>query len=111
HADDGAKMPAGFAIPGRVAEQLFIEFGGPFPGLTLSARDYQVRIEARLGHKKGWRKMLTFTLRAGQISFPEQYIAYSNSPFDLTDAIKAKAETAFAEVMRKVQQSANGGGG
>jgi hypothetical protein len=103
-SDDGHQFPAVFALPGRAAERFFIEFGGPFPGLVLAARDYRVVIEVRVGHRKGWHTLLDFTLRAGHISFPEQYITYSNSPFDLTKEDKAKADKALRGLMEQLRQ-------
>ncbi|GGW60485.1 hypothetical protein [Streptomyces xantholiticus] len=59
--DDKASMPAVFAVAGRSTEQLFIEFGPRTPGFVPEMRDYRVRLEARLGHRGGWRPVLTFT--------------------------------------------------
>jgi hypothetical protein len=99
---DDPQMPAVFAVPGRAAEQHFIEFGGPFPGFQLEAKDYRVRIEGLLGHKKGWRPLLEFTLRAGHITYPDSYITYGNSPRDVTPEDIAKATAALAAVMQRL---------
>ena len=102
--DDNPQLPAVFALPGRAAERIFVEFGGPFPGLVLAARDYRIVIEVRVGHKKGWQTLLDFTLRAAHISFPDEYIAYSNSPFDLSDDDRAKANVALSGLMERLRQ-------
>jgi hypothetical protein len=83
-ADDGHSLPSAFAVAGRDAQQVFIEFGAPIPGFTPEDRNYSVQVEARLGHRKGWRPVLTFTWRAGRISTPALYIPYSNAPHDVT---------------------------
>lgn len=56
-----------------------------FPSFIPQARDYTVTLEGTLGHRKGWRPLLTFTLRMGNMISPSQYITYSNSPRDLTE--------------------------
>jgi hypothetical protein len=43
--------------------------------------------------------LLSFSLRAAHISEPEHYIAYSNSPRDVTDEDRAKASDALARVV------------
>ena len=81
--DDGSKLPAAFSIPGRTAQQHFIEFGidlkNPLPGIDLKTRQYQVLVEVLLGHKKRWRQLLTFPLGAKHIEKPVAYLAYSNT--------------------------------
>jgi hypothetical protein len=81
---------------------MFIEFGRVFPGVLPSARDYQVRIEVKLGHRRKWRHLLTFPLRAAHITSPDHYITYSNSAHDLTEEVIAEAEAALEEFARKV---------
>lgn len=107
-SEDVGVLPAVFAVSGRAAREAFIEFGGPFPGFKLEAKDYPVRIEAVLGHKKGWQAILDFTLRAGHIAFPEQFLAYSNSPGDLTEEDRAKAAVALASLMSRLSQRPEG---
>ena len=63
--DDSHEFPAVFSIPGRTAHQMFIEFGGPFPGVIPTARDYQALIEVKLGHRKKWKRLLRFTISLG----------------------------------------------
>ncbi|MBX9396353.1 hypothetical protein K4749_22850 [Streptomyces sp. TRM72054] len=101
-SDDGHALPAVFAVEGRKAEQMFIEFGAPFPGFVPEARDYRVVIETRLGHRKGWRPLLTFTWRAARMTFPDRYITYSNSPDDLTAKQKAQADAALKALAAKI---------
>ncbi|MFI6356532.1 hypothetical protein ACIBJF_28595 [Streptomyces sp. NPDC050743] len=66
------------------AQQLFIEFEAPFSGFMPEARDYKVQLQARVGHRKGWRRLLTFTLRAANIIDPDRYTVYNNAPIELT---------------------------
>jgi hypothetical protein len=82
---------------------MFIEFGGDFPEVTPLARDYRVRIEAKLGHRKHWKPLVTFTLGGAHITEPEAYITYSNSPRDLTDeeTIK-KSESALERIKERL---------
>ncbi|MFF7933300.1 hypothetical protein [Streptomyces sp. NPDC007940] len=96
--NDALKLPAGFAVPGRGAEQLFIEFGTEFPHFTPEARDYRVSIEAKLGHRKGWRSIITFNLHVARITDPSRYIAYKNSLEDVTDEQLAASKSAFEEL-------------
>lgn len=100
--DDDPHLPAVFAVPGRTAGQYFIEFGCPLPGFPLELKDYRVRIEAELGHKRTWQSLLTVTLRVPHIAHPGNYIAYSNSPRHLTDEDRAKGEAALRSVMAKL---------
>jgi hypothetical protein len=101
--DDYKDLPAAFAVPGRTAQHVFIEFGGPFPGVVPRGRDYLVRIEAKLGHKAEWTHLLTFTLHAQHITAPTQYIAYSNSEIPLTSDEVAKAKAATAALIQQLQ--------
>ncbi|MFJ8075736.1 hypothetical protein ACIQ7Q_17815 [Streptomyces sp. NPDC096176] len=99
-SDDEAKLPAGFVVPGREARQLFIEFEAPFSGLLLpEARDYRVQIQVRLGHRKGWRPLLTFTLRAANIIDPDRYTVYNNAPVELTKEDQKRADAALLELL------------
>jgi hypothetical protein len=79
-SDDGHAFPAVFSVAGRTAYQTFQEFGASSFGFTLDAKDYRLRLEAKLGHKKKWRRILNFTLRAWRISDPDQFITYDNTP-------------------------------
>ena len=101
--DDRHQFPAVFAVPGRQTQQHFIEFGGPFPGLELSARDYQISIEVKLGHKDGWQPLLSFLLHAGHITGPDSYITYSNAPSDLTPKDVAKADASLRRLMEQLK--------
>lgn len=103
--DDGHQFPAVFAVPGRQAQQHFIEFGGPFPGIEMEPRDYSVSIEVRLGHKDGWRQLLTFTLRAAHITESGPYITYSNSPFDLTQETVERSNQALSQLMVALEKA------
>lgn len=78
--DDGHAFPAVFSVAGRTAQQVFVEFGEASLGFTLESRPYSVRVEVKLGHKCKWRKFLDFTLQAGQITEPGQFITYENTP-------------------------------
>jgi hypothetical protein len=81
--DDDPRLPAAFSVPGRTAQHHFIEFGinmrNPLPGIDLKGREYVVLIEVLLGHKKRWKRLLTFPLSAKHIELPASYLAYSNT--------------------------------
>lgn len=98
--DEEPKLPAGFVVGGREAKQLFIEFEAPFTGLVPEARDYKVRIQARVGHRKGWRSLLTFTLRTTNIIFPDRYTVYNNAPLELTKEDRKKADAAILDLLK-----------
>ncbi|MEU2491035.1 hypothetical protein [Streptomyces sp. NPDC007883] len=97
--DEEPKLPAGFVVGGREAKQLFIEFEAPFTGLVPEARDYKVRIQARVGHRKGWRSLLTFTLRTTNIIYPDRYTVYNNAPLELTREDRKKADAAILDLL------------
>jgi hypothetical protein len=82
-ADDGPQLPAVFSVPGRQAQQYFIEFGidakDPLPGIDLSASENLVRVEVLLGHKRQWQRLVSFPLSGEHVESPSAYIAYSNS--------------------------------
>jgi hypothetical protein len=101
--DGGWTFPAVFSIPGRSAQQMFIEFGGPFPDVMPLARDYQIRIEVKVVHRKRWKHLITFTLRAAHITHPERYITYSNSPRDLTEETVRESKAALERLISKLQ--------
>lgn len=104
---DQASMPGVFAVEGRKAEQRFIEFGAPFPGFVPQARDYVVSLEAKLGHRKEWRPLLTFTLRLAHMTSPGQYITYSNSARDLTKKDREAADAALEALAAKLAEQQN----
>ncbi|MFG2948467.1 hypothetical protein [Streptomyces adustus] len=97
--DEEPKLPAGFAVSGREAQQLFMEFEAPFGGLVLAPRDYKVQIQVRVGHRKGWRPLLTFTLRAANITNRDRYNVYSNAPVELTKEDRQKADAALQALL------------
>lgn len=97
--EDEPKLPAGFAVAGREAQQLLIEFEAPFSGFVAEPRDYKVQIQVRVGHRKGWRTLLTFTLRAANIIDPDRYTVYSNAPLELTKEERQKADAALLELL------------
>jgi hypothetical protein len=97
--DDDVKLPAGFVVPGREAQQLFIEFEAPFSGFMPEARDFKVQLQARVGHRKGWRRLLTFTLRAANITDPDRYTVYNNAPVELTKEDQKRADAALRELL------------
>ncbi|MWA12247.1 hypothetical protein [Streptomyces sp. BA2] len=113
--EDALRLPACFAVAGRTAEQLFIEFGAPYPTFVPEARDYKVVIEAKLGHRKlrhrvlrrrvEWESLVVFTLCVAQIAYPKSYIAYSNSPRDITEEDRRKAEAALGDLRTMLQVS------
>jgi hypothetical protein len=82
--DDVRDFLAAFSIPGRTAQQTFIEFGVPFPFPSgVPAVDYQAQVDVKLGHHQGWSHLITFTLRATRIMDPDHYITYSNLPIEV----------------------------
>ncbi|MFD8193881.1 hypothetical protein [Streptomyces wuyuanensis] len=97
--DEDAKLPAGFVVPGREAQQLFIEFEAPFSGFMPEARDFKVQLQVRVGHRKGWRRLLTFTLRAANITDPDRYTVYNNAPVELTKEDQKRADAALLELL------------
>lgn len=97
--EDETKLPAGFAVAGREAQQLIVEFEAPFSGFVPEPRDYKVHLEARVGHRRGWRILLTFTLRAANIVDPDRYTVYSNATLELTKEDKKKADAAILELL------------
>ncbi|MEV6112598.1 hypothetical protein AB0L59_08715 [Streptomyces sp. NPDC052109] len=97
--DEEPKLPAGFAVAGREAQQLFMEFEAPFAGFVLEPRDYRVQMQVRVGHRKGWRPLLTFTLRAANIIDRDRYTVYSNAPVELTREDRQKADAALRELL------------
>lgn len=103
--DDGLALPAVFPVAGHSAEQYFIEFSAPFPGLRLERRCYSVQIDVHLGHRKSWTELLTFPLFVEQVASPEQFIAYRNAPFSPTPQDKAKAEKSLARLLKRLQDS------
>ncbi|SRR6266487_917776 len=100
-SDDKHAFPAVFSLPGRTAQQMFVEFGGVFPEITPLARDYRVQIEVKVGHRKKWKQFITFTFRGAHITDPDRYIAYSNSPHDLTEETIKKSEGALKRLIAR----------
>jgi hypothetical protein len=101
-SDDGHAFPAVFSLPGRTALQMFVEFGGSFSDITPLARDYRIRIEAKVGHRKKWRRLITFPLRGAHITHPDRYLAYSNSPHDLTEETIRESEAALQQIITRL---------
>jgi hypothetical protein len=107
--DDWA-FPAVFSVGGRTAYQIFVEFGvpgAPSLGFLLNAKDYQVRLEAKLGHRKKWRHILKFTFRAAKIDDPEHYITYENSPDYLSEDERKEVQLGleFAQMGSKAKEA------
>ncbi|MER6473961.1 hypothetical protein [Streptomyces collinus] len=103
--DEEAKLPAGFVVPGREAQQLFLEFEAPFSAFLPEARDYKAQIQVRVGHRRGWRPLLTFTLRAANIVHPDRYTVYSNAPVGLTKEDQRRADAALLELLEEHEDS------
>ncbi|WP_426570232.1 hypothetical protein [Streptomyces canus] len=101
------ELPAGFVVAGREAQQRFIEFEAPFSGLVPEARDYKVRIQVRVGHCRGWRSLLTFTLRTTNIIHPDQYAVCNNAPLELTKEDERKADAALLELLEGQEKGAS----
>ncbi|MGW3729612.1 hypothetical protein [Streptomyces sp. NPDC000851] len=109
--DEEPKLPAGFAVAGGEAQRLFFEFEAPFAGFVAEPRDYKAQIQARVGHRKGWRPILTFTLRGANIVAPDRYAVYSNAPFELTKEERQKADAALLELLEEPRDASARGGG
>lgn len=105
--DEEPKLPAGFVVAGREAQQLFIEFEAPFSGFLPDSRDYRVEIRVRVGHRKGWHRLLTFTLRTNNIVHPDRYTVCNNAPVELTKEDQRKAEAALLELLDGQGQDAS----
>lgn len=102
--EDLGDLPAVFAVPGRTAQPWFIEFGGPFPGIVPEAREYIVRVEAKLGHRRqDWTTVLTFPLRAQNMTNPSAYIAHSNNPWYLSEEERAKVKEAGQALLKQLR--------
>lgn len=86
-------------MAGREAQQLLVEFEAPFSGFVPEPRDYKVQLQAKVGHRKGWRSLVTFTLRAANIIDPDRYTVYSNAPLELTKEDRQKADAALLELL------------
>lgn len=101
-SDDSYAFPAVFSVPGRSAQQMFVEFGGSFPKVAPLARDYEVRIEVKVGYSGNWKQLVTFTFRGAHITDPDRYIAYSNSPHDLTEETVRESEAALHQLINRL---------
>ncbi|MEV6654520.1 hypothetical protein [Streptomyces sp. NPDC051219] len=108
--DEEPELPTGFVVAGRQAQQLFIEFEAPFSGLVPKAGDYKVRIQVRVGHRKGWRSLLTFTLRTNNIIHPDRYTVCNNAPLELTKEDRRKADAALLELLEGQEKGASAKG-
>ena len=67
------------------------------------ARDYRIRIEVKVVHRKRWIQLVTFTLRAAHVTEPERYIAYSNSAHDLTEETVRESKAALERLISRLQ--------
>lgn len=82
--DDVEDFPAPFAVQGRDAVVRFLEFGHPLPGFVIQRGPQPARLEALLGHRRGWVTVLEFVLLV-----PDQptvdlssYLAHDNTPIE-----------------------------
>jgi hypothetical protein len=71
-------LAASFAVPGRTACQLFLEFSQDDPDYVPPAATVSVRLEARLGHSKKWKTLMIFPMRLDQVKDPKAYLAWGN---------------------------------
>ncbi|MGW1341875.1 hypothetical protein ACWCOV_12575 [Kribbella sp. NPDC002412] len=101
--DDYEDLPAVFSVAGRTVVQKYIEFGGPFPGLALEPREYFVRVEAKLAHKKDWVSVAAFPLRAQNITSGTTYIAHSNDSGYLSANDLANAKAAGLALLEQLR--------
>lgn len=54
-----------------------------------------------VGHRKGWRRLLTFTLRVANITDPDRYTVYNNTPVELTKEDQKRADAALLELLNE----------
>ncbi|MFF3274847.1 hypothetical protein ACFYWU_28560 [Streptomyces chrestomyceticus] len=101
---DDPRLPSVFVVDGRSAIQLFIEFGTSFPNFIPERREYSVAIEYKLGHRKGWGKLLTFSLRLDNLRDPEKYLPYSNEPGGVSEEDRRRAQSAL-ESLKSIAES------
>lgn len=101
--DDHA-FPAVFSVAGRTTNQTFQEFGAPSPGFILGAKDYRVRLEAKLGHRKKWRRTLDFTLRAWRIGDPDHFITYENTPDVISEDKRREVQLGLEDAQTGAKQ-------
>jgi hypothetical protein len=101
--DDVEGLPAVFSLAGRTAATMFVEFGGPFPGIEFTPEAQRVRIEARLGHKRGWHEVLEFRLLLSNVRNHGSYIAYSNKEDALSKEERAKTVAALNQLVGHLQ--------
>jgi hypothetical protein len=73
------------------------------PGQPPLARDYRIRIEVKVVHRKRWIQLVTFTLRAAHVTDPERYITYSNSAHDLTEETVRESKAALEQLISRLQ--------
>ena len=98
---DDWTFPAVFSVAGRTAYQTFVEFKAPSLGFYLKAADYKVAVKAKLGHKKDWHTVLTFTFYAGRISDPRHFITYENAPDNLSEENRKEVQFALDDALTK----------
>lgn len=96
--DETVELPAGFPVAGRTSTRAFVEFSSRSGNMVPEPCDYVVRLEARLGHRKKWFKLMTFTLHASHVTQPEEYVAYSNDPEAVPTDQKKAASRALKEL-------------
>ncbi|UCM89267.1 hypothetical protein [Streptomyces marincola] len=102
---DEVHLPSVFAVNGRTAQQIFVEFGAAFP-LTLPEPEAQdVIIECKMGHRSRWVGVLKFPLLMGNIWSPANYVGYSNT-IAVVDVAKIQQGRAEFERLKKMAQSA-----
>jgi hypothetical protein len=67
HAGEETYLPAGFSVPGRTAEQVFVELDGTFPNAAPEPRIYAAAIETKLG-RVWYHLIFTWIILPSQIS-------------------------------------------
>lgn len=115
---DDVVAPTGFAIGGRTAEQRVVSFSVPSPGFIPDVREYQVVIEAVLGQRKLWQRVLRrdsrwqpflrFTLRLGPMRYSGSYGAYSNSPLELEPEDRRAPDAAMERLALRLREDRKG---
>jgi hypothetical protein len=96
---DGASL---FSVEGHSTYSLNAEFVGSFPGTIPEPRAYSVTLEALTSKAKHWQRLISWTLQAGNLMHPGNYIAYTNDSDYLTAEERARAAENLSALRAKL---------